>query len=131
MRDTNNQIESLEKERVKASRNRGIVGKIDIEELISKATQKIGDLAFEQKKHIVERVIDKIIASPQEIIIWGQIPLPAIATVGKVNYVPQHRYTYCVTQQPFELKLTMPPTDRGGRGYSDKYVAKLQKELTT
>lgn len=38
-------------------------------------------------------------------------------------------YRYCVTQQPFELKLTMPPTDRGGRGYSDEYVAELTKEL--
>ncbi len=40
-----------------------------------------------------------------------------------------YRYRYCVTQQPFELKLTMPPTDRGGRGYSDEYVAKAIKEL--
>ena len=41
-----------------------------------------------------------------------------------------HRYRYCVTQQPFELELKMPPTDRGGRGYSDEYVAKLIRELT-
>ncbi len=32
-------------------------------------------------------------------------------------------------QYSFELKLTMPPTDRGGRGYSDKYVANAIKEL--
>ena len=38
-------------------------------------------------------------------------------------------YTYLVTQQPFELKLTMPPTDRGGRGYSDEYVAEMIREL--
>lgn len=40
-----------------------------------------------------------------------------------------YRYRYSVTQQPFELKLTMPPTDRGGRGYSDEYVAIVTKEL--
>ncbi len=45
-------------------------------------------------------------------------------------YESINRYTYLVTQQPFELKLTMPPTDRGGRGYSDKYVANAIKELT-
>jgi hypothetical protein len=34
-----------------------------------------------------------------------------------------------LTQLPFELKLEMSATDRGGRGYSDKYVAKIQQEL--
>ena len=43
----------------------------------------------------------------------------------------ERRYDDFITQQPFELKLTMPPTDRGGRGYSDKYVAKVIKELLT
>lgn len=92
MKDTNRQKESLEKERAKASRNRGIVAKIDIEQLIANATRKIGDLAFEQKKHIVEKVVDKIIASPQEVTIWGHIPVPALAlSSGKVNHVPQYR----------------------------------------
>jgi hypothetical protein len=40
-----------------------------------------------------------------------------------------NRYRYCVTQQPFELKLTMPPTDKGKRGYSDQYVVTVQEEL--
>lgn len=48
-----------------------------------------------------------------------------------VSYEFIYRYKYCVTQQPFELKLTMPPTDRGGRGYSDEYVSKVTKELLT
>lgn len=34
-----------------------------------------------------------------------------------------------ITQLLFELKLTMPPTDRGGRGYSDELVAKVTEEL--
>ncbi len=38
--------------------------------------------------------------------------------------------TKVLTQLPFELKLTMPPTDRGGRGYSDKYVFQVRKELS-
>jgi hypothetical protein len=40
-----------------------------------------------------------------------------------------YRYDDFITQLPFELKLTMPPTDRGGRGYSDEFVAKAVKEL--
>lgn len=38
-------------------------------------------------------------------------------------------YDDFITQLPFDLKLTMPPTDRDGRGYSDEYVAKAIKEL--
>lgn len=41
----------------------------------------------------------------------------------------EHWYKYCATQQPLELKLTLPPTDRGGRGYSDEYVARATEEL--
>ena len=40
-------------------------------------------------------------------------------------------YDDFITQLPFELKLTMPPTDRGGRGYSDELIAKLQRELSS
>lgn len=40
-----------------------------------------------------------------------------------------HWYTYCVTQQPFELELTMPPTDKGKQGYSDEYVALMRTYL--
>lgn len=93
MRETSKQKEHLEKELAEASKNRGRNVNIDIEQLVQKATRKIGDLAFEQKKFIVERVIDKIVASPQEVTIWGHIPIPALATAsGKANHVSQHRY---------------------------------------
>ena len=113
-----------------SSTNRGISGKIDVDVLVAKATQKLGEVTFQQKKHIVERVINKVIASPQEVTIWGQIPLTAVLATRKVKNEPVHRYDDFITQLPFELKLTMPPTDRGGRGYSDEYVAKLIRELT-
>lgn len=92
MAETKKQIEAARKDIAEASKNRGITGKIDIELLIEKATRKIGDLKFEQKKFIIERVVDKIIADPKEITIWGHIPIPALATVGKVDYVSQHRH---------------------------------------
>ena len=41
-----------------------------------------------------------------------------------------NRHNEFLTQLPFELKLTMPKPDRGGRGYSDGYVANTQKELS-
>lgn len=39
------------------------------------------------------------------------------------------RHSESVTQLPLEIKLAMPPTDRGGRGYSDEYVTILRKKL--
>jgi site-specific DNA recombinase len=106
IRETSKQKSSVENDLVKASSNRGVIGKIDIEQLISKATRKIAELNFEQKKHIVERVVDKVIASPQEVTIWGHIPVPALAgvTTGKVNYGSQHRdcgSAECRQKHPF------------------------------
>ncbi len=93
MTETNKQMKSLNKQMTNSSANRGIVGKIDIEELIAKASQKIGNLEFEQKKFIIERVIDKIVASPKEITIWGHIPTPSLVPAyAKVNHVSQYRY---------------------------------------
>jgi hypothetical protein len=93
MRETAKQKERVEKDLAKASKNRGNSVKINLEQLVQKATRKIGELTFEQKKFIIERVVDKIVASPQEITIWGHIPVPALATAGKVNHVSQHRYS--------------------------------------
>lgn len=93
MRDTTEQKEGIKKYLAKTSKNRGNTVKMDIEHLVQAATRKIGELTFEQKKFIVERVVDKIIATPQEVTIWGHIPVPALATAsGKVNHAPQYRY---------------------------------------
>jgi len=124
------QMSALEKDIAHASENGGNTDKIDAEQLIKNATQKIGDLAFEQKKFIIERVVDKIIASPQEITIWGHIPAPALTLPGKVNHVPQHRHGEVLTQLPFEIKTTMPATDKGKRGYSDQYIAQAKADLS-
>ena len=73
MHEAKRQITSIKEQITQASENRGITGKIDTEQLAQKATLKIGNLNFEQKKRIVERVVDKIVASPKEIIIWGHL----------------------------------------------------------
>ena len=75
-----------------SSTNRSISGKIDVDVLVAKATQKLGEVTFQQKKHIVERVINKVIASPQEVTIWGQIPLTAVLATRKVKNEPVHRH---------------------------------------
>lgn len=95
MHDTSKLKENLNKQAANASSNRGIIAKIDLEQLIAKATRKIGELKLEQKKHIVEKVVDKIIASPEEVKIWGHIPVPALAlSSGKVKYEPEYRHSW-------------------------------------
>lgn len=91
MKTTNKKKLGIETELTSLSKNRGITGKIDVDTLAQKTAQKLENLSFPQKKHIVERVVTKIIASQKEMIIWGQIPIPAFATSGKVNYEPEHR----------------------------------------
>lgn len=39
-----------------------------------------------------------------------------------------HWHSEFLTQLPFELKLTMPPSDIGGRGYSDAYTEHVVAE---
>ncbi len=78
------------------SQNRGRTDKIITEDLVSKAVQKLSDFGFERNKFmlekVIEKVVDKIIASPEEVKIWGHIPVPALAlSSGKVNHVPQYR----------------------------------------
>lgn len=87
----NRQVEELQKQLPSSSTNRGISGKIDVDVLVAKATQKLGEVTFQQKKHIVERVINKVTASPQEVTIWGQIPLTAVLATGKVKNEPINR----------------------------------------
>jgi len=102
MHETKRQITSIEEQIAQASENRGIAGKIDIEQLVQKATLKIGKLNFDQKKHIVERVVDKIVASPKEIIIWGHLPAPVLEASGKVNYVSQHRHRWSTKRREID-----------------------------
>lgn len=45
------------------------------------------------------------------------------------NYVAINWHIKVPTQLPFELKLRMPNTDRGGRGYSDEYIEEIEERL--
>lgn len=46
-----------------------------------------------------------------------------------VGYGTRNRHIKVPTQLPFELKLRIPNTDRGGRGYSDKYIEEIEERL--
>lgn len=95
MDETNNEMRVVEGDISKTSKNRGGAVKMSVDELVGKATFKLGELEYKQKKFIVERVIDKIISSPKEITIWGHIPVPALAEVPsrKVNFELINRHS--------------------------------------
>ena len=46
-----------------------------------------------------------------------------------MTYELIYRLSQNANQLPFELKLTMPPTDKGVRDYSDEYLAKIKSNL--
>lgn len=48
----------------------------------------------------------------------------------QLDYESIHRHSEFLTQLPFELKIAMPPTDSGNRGYSDKYINRLKVNLS-
>jgi len=87
----NKRINSIEDTISRASKNRGKSDKIDIDSLVRRATQKLTNLDFSQKKFIIERAVTKIVSTPQELIICGNIPINLGLQPGKVKYEPKNR----------------------------------------
>lgn len=56
-------------------------------------------------------------------------PYEFIYRYSKVLTQPKLNHLSPTAEIPFEIKLTMPKPDKGGRGYSDKLIAQLQDEL--
>lgn len=101
---------------------------------------------FTEKKAIIKKVITKIVATKQEISIWGRVPLLAtpngetinnnessiyanhLENEREVGLNVEHWHSEVLTQLPFESKVTMPEP-KSGRGYSNTYIAEINKEL--
>jgi hypothetical protein len=47
----------------------------------------------------------------------------------QLSHESRNRHTEFVTQLPFEIKTSIPPTDRGKRGYSDELATNLKGSL--
>lgn len=106
-------------------------------------------MSYDDKLFTVRKIVDKVIATKEQITICGNIPSyansVAIQKVGlnvkhsqlqdttkpntevEVGLDAKHWHSDFLTQLPFELKLDMPATDRGRRGYSNDYVYTLIK----
>ena len=61
------------------------------------------------------------------------VTIPYLANLLLLCYTGEYEFIYrqtkILTQLPFELKLRMPNTDRGGRGYSDNYIEEIEMKL--
>jgi site-specific DNA recombinase len=65
---------------------------INVEDIVNRFTQFIGKLSFEDKLFTVRKLVDKVIATKEEVIICGHIPVMALATAGKVELRAEHRH---------------------------------------
>ena len=102
--------------------------RLSVEQLVEGLKETLRSLDLTDKKDIIRKIVTKVVATQKEATIWGRIPILATEQVG---LHANNRHNEFLTQLPFELKLAMPPTDRGKRGYSDKLVANAVKELLT
>lgn len=95
-----------------------------LEELVDGVVKLVGKLSFNDKRKVIEKLITKIVATKEKITIWGLLPIPS---PPKLVYEPEHWHSEVITQLPLELKLTMPPTDKGKRGYSNEFAKRLEQ----
>lgn len=114
---------------------------ISVEQYFDETIKRVDNLSFTEKKAIIRRVVTKIVATKQEVRVWGRIPLlatPENETINnnensifathllnerKVGLNVKHRHSE-VEFIPYSITFSMPEPD-SGRGYSKKFVANL------
>lgn len=74
----------------KAEEELGEQPKLSLEQLVDGAQKMLGNLVFTDKKAIIRKLVTKVKATPEEVIIWGQIPILATEQVGL-----RAEYRYC------------------------------------
>lgn len=58
---------------------------ISIEQYFDETIKRVGNLSFTEKKAIIKRVVTKIVATKQEVKVWGRIPLLATPENETIN----------------------------------------------
>lgn len=58
---------------------------ITIEQYFDETIKRVGNLSFTEKKAIIKRVVTKIVATKQEVKVWGRIPLLATPENETIN----------------------------------------------
>ncbi|CAN5696570.1 hypothetical protein BH23PAT2_BH23PAT2_03020 [soil metagenome] len=73
---------SLHNEISKAEEELGQQPKLSLERLIEGAREMLENLEITDKKAIIRRIVTKVKATQEEVIIWGQIPILVTEQVG-------------------------------------------------
>ena len=58
---------------------------ITVEQYFDGTIKRVENLSFTEKKAIIKKVVSKIVATKQEIKVWGRIPLLATPTGETIN----------------------------------------------
>lgn len=58
---------------------------ISVEQYFDETIKRVGNLSFTEKKEIIKRVVTKIVATKQEVKVWGRIPLLATPENETIN----------------------------------------------
>lgn len=58
---------------------------ISVEQYFDETIKRVGNLSFTEKKAIIKRVVTKVVATKQEVKIWGRIPLLATPENETIN----------------------------------------------
>jgi site-specific DNA recombinase len=82
-----------------------------LEEFTTKAEKNLENLSFESKKEIIKNIVEKIVATPKELLIYGHLP---IESLNNVPFCSNYRYGANTNTQienessmPFELKISL------------------------
>ncbi len=55
---------------------------LPLEELVDGVIKLVGDLDFANKRQIIQKIVTKVVATKEEVTVWGFIPVLATAEVG-------------------------------------------------
>lgn len=58
---------------------------ISVEQYFDETIKRVGNLSFTEKKEIIKRIVTKVVATKQEVIVWGRIPLLATPENETIN----------------------------------------------
>jgi len=79
---------------------------LPLEELVEGVIKLVEDLEFSEKKEIVQKVVTKVVATKEEVSVWGHIPILA---TEKVDINVKHSNTSVPTQS----EISSNPSDIG------------------
>lgn len=64
---------------------------LPLEKLVDGVVKLVKELDFSNKKEVIQKIVTKIVATKEEITIWGHIPVPALQA-EQVGLNAKYRY---------------------------------------